>query len=56
MSSILIRHSPPHEYDKWPCGTQCHVYIKENEYEVYIQRNKDEDDPIWEFTGIEYKL
>jgi len=56
MSNILVRHAPPNEFDQLPIGTQCHVCIKDNEYEVYIQRSKDEEKPVWEFTGIEYKL
>jgi hypothetical protein len=54
MSITITRYAAPSEFDQWPVGTQCRVYIKDNEYEVYIQRNKDEDHPIWEYTGIEY--
>jgi len=55
-NNILIRYSSPNDFDMWPIGTQCHVFIKDNEYEVYIQRNKDEEHPVWEYTGLEYKL
>ena len=52
----ILRHSCPNIYDQAPLGTQCYVFKNEKEYEVYIQRSKDEEHPVWEYTGVEYKL
>lgn len=55
---VLARYSPPTSYDKWPKGTKAHVYPHEGhkEYTVYIQRSSDEENPLWELTGIDYEL
>lgn len=54
----ISRRSPPTKLDTVPKGTVCRVAIstcaKEGEsgihveYSTYIQKNNDEDDPIWE--------
>ena len=50
----IFRYAEPNMYDHAALGTECHVHINDKEYEVYIQRSKDESSPIWEYVGIEY--
>lgn len=56
MPLIIIRHSPPGKLDHAQIGTKCHVLRKfESRVDVYQQVSNHEDDPAWEFVGIEEK-
>ena len=57
--SKIYRHYEPNKYDQAPRGTECWVKMHESErdivhYKVYMQTNKHEDKPAWEYLRMEY--
>lgn len=49
FESVIVRSGPPHKYDQAPYGTYCKVIILPDEYALYIQDSKDEENPRWEY-------
>lgn len=47
----IYRHAAPNMYDHAPVGTECWVAVGMGEFEIYIQRNKETDKPVWEYIG-----
>ena len=47
---LLIRHSPPNQYDEATFNTECQV-IDGEQYHLYRQVSKNEYKPQWEFIG-----
>jgi len=38
---------PPNDMDKLPYGTRIKVHKEREQYDLYIQSNKDQDNPLW---------
>lgn len=47
----IIRHSAPSKLDQAPFGTECHVFILGDEYDLYVQYSNDPENPHWEYMG-----
>jgi hypothetical protein len=52
MSNMIIRYSPPSQYDQFPLRTLCKVNLNEESFEIYIQMNHDENLPNWQSLGV----
>jgi len=50
---ILLRHGAPGKLDEAPYGTQYRVQQGDN-FDLYIQRNTDSENPHWELIGVFY--
>lgn len=49
--NCIMRFGPPNEMDKFPYGTRIKVHKEKEQYDLYIQSNKDENTPIWISIG-----
>lgn len=45
---VLKRYSPPTKFDTAPQGSICEVTLLTGEKHTYIQKNSDEEDPLWQ--------
>lgn len=52
---ILIRHSPPNQYDQAVYGTKCKV-VGYQVVDWYVQKSLDEDNPKWEHEITEHEV
>ncbi|MFI5332584.1 MAG: hypothetical protein ACHQVS_00615 [Candidatus Babeliales bacterium] len=50
MKQPLYRHSAPTKYDQAPYGTLCEVINSEGN-QLYVQRSRDEENPLWVHMG-----
>lgn len=51
---VIVRHSAPSKLDHAKCGTKCHVLRPmSSQVDVYIQIASNEEDPVWEYSGVE---
>lgn len=46
----IIRHGEPSKLDHAEYNTRCQV-LHGQEYDLYIQTSKNEEDPMWDFIG-----
>lgn len=54
LPKIIIRHAPPGKLDHAPLGTKCHVVRRfQDNADIYLQTSSCEDDPQWEYCGME---
>lgn len=45
---VIRRYGPPNKDDQWPKGTVCIVENMNFPREVWIQKSKDSENPLWE--------
>lgn len=53
LQNAIIRHSKPSSLDQNQYATVCKVQDHHmNEYMIYIQASKNENNPQWELIGL----
>ena len=52
----ITRHSMPTKLDHAPFGSECKVPVVGDEYELWVQYSRTEEDPKWELMGKYHEL
>ena len=49
--SLIVRWGKPSKHDQLSYGTICQSLGRGDSFDIYVQMNEDDSNPLWEMVG-----